>query len=201
MQGAPLHRRKLGDQLGKVPAIVLIGVSGTGKTTVGKRLAPKIGATFLEGDDYHTSANIAKMRAGTPLRDEDRWPWLAKIAAAIAEHGREGRPVVVACSALRRVYRDKLREGAHGPLTFIHLTIAASLIKHRLLARSQHFMPASLLQSQLDTLEPLQPDEAGTTVAETGTALQTVAAIQRWLNLSSHEKGRQRRPFPTTIKL
>ncbi len=201
MQGAPHPSRRLGDQVGKVPAIVLIGVSGTGKTTVGKRLAPKLGATYLEGDDYHTSAAIAKMRAGTPLRDEDRWPWLAKIAAAIAEHAREGRPVVVACSALRRVYRDTLREDARLPLTFIHLTIEARLIEHRLMARSQHFMPASLLKSQLDTLESLQPDEAGTTIAETGTASQTVAAIQRWLKLPPHEKGRQRRPFPTTIKL
>ncbi len=201
MQGLRSHPHGPHEHVGKVPVIVLIGVSGTGKTTVGTRLAPKIGATFLEGDDYHTSANVAKMRAGTPLRDEDRWPWLAKIAAAIAEHGREGRPVVVACSALRRVYRDKLREGARLPLTFVHLTIDAGLIKHRLMARSQHFMPASLLQSQLETLEPLQPDEAGTTIAETGTAQQTVNAIQRWLNLSAHEKRRQNRPFPTTIKI
>ncbi len=201
MQGAPSHPRGPIEHVGNVPAIVLIGVSGTGKTTVGKGLAPKLGATFLEGDDYHTSANVAKMRAGTALRDEDRWPWLAKIAAAIAEHARDGRPVVVACSALRRAYRDRLREGARLPLTFVHLTIDAGLIKHRLMARTQHFMPASLLQSQLETLEPLQADEAGTTVAETGTAQQTVAAIQRWLKLSPHEKGRHRRPFPTTIKL
>lgn len=201
MQGTPLHPHGPLTHLGKVPALVLIGVSGTGKTTVGKRLAPKVGATFLEGDDYHTSANVAKMRAGMPLRDEDRWPWLAKIAAAIADHTRGGRPVVVACSALRRVYRDKLREDARTPLTFVHLTIDSKLIEHRLMARTQHFMPASLLKSQLDTLEPLQPDEAGTTIAETGTAQQTVAAIGRWLQLSDHEKGRQRRPFPTTIKL
>ena len=201
MQGTPSHPHGLSEHVGKVPAIVLIGVSGTGKTTVGKRLAPKVGGTFLEGDDYHTSANIAKMRAGTPLRDEDRWPWLAKIAAAIAAHTREGRPVVVACSALRRVYRDRLRESARTPLTFVHLTIDAKLIERRLMARSQHFMPASLLKSQLETLEPLTADEAGTTIAETGTADQTVAAIGRWLNLSDHEKRRQSRPFPTTIKL
>ena len=202
MQGTPFHHpHGPGEHVGKVPAIVLIGVSGTGKTTVGKRLAPKIGATFLEGDDYHTSANVSKMRAGTPLSDADRWPWLEKIAIAITEHTREGRSVVVACSALRRAYRDRLSEGARTPLTFVHLTIGAKLIEHRLMARTQHFMPASLLKSQLETLEPLAADEAGTTIAETGTADQTVAAIGRWLRLSEHEKRRQRRPFPTTIKL
>src|ERR1700712_4976371 len=96
-------------------AIVLIGVSGTGKTTVGKRLAPTLGATFLEGDSYHSSANVAKMRSGTPLNDTDRWPWLARVSAAITAHVRDGRPVVVACSALKLVYRNKLREAARVP--------------------------------------------------------------------------------------
>ena len=177
-------------------AIVLIGVSGTGKTTVGKRLAPTLGATFLEGDAYHSSFSIAKMRAGIPLTDTDRWPWLVRVSAAITAHGHSGRPVVVACSALKRVYRDKLRHEARLPLTFVHLTVAPQLIAHRLVARSQHFMPPSLLQSQLDTLEPLGPQERGFAIAETGTAQQTVAAIQRWLRLLEYEKGRQRRPFP-----
>ena len=91
--------------------IVLIGVSGSGKSTVAERLAPALGATFLEGDAYHPSANVAKMRSGTPLSDEDRWPWLDTLGHAIAEHAAQGRPVVVACSALRRAYRDRLAQG------------------------------------------------------------------------------------------
>ncbi|WP_158807685.1 gluconokinase [Beijerinckia sp. L45] len=192
MQGGleGLHRH------GTPLAIVLFGVSGTGKTTVGKRLAPSMGATFLEGDSYHSSANVAKMRSGTPLDDADRWPWLAKIAGAIAAHVHGDRPVVAACSALKVVYRDKLREAARVPLTFVHLAIDPQMIAHRLVARSQHFMPPSLLQSQLDALEPLEPHEIGTSIAETGTALQTVEAIRRWLQYPEHEKGRPSRPFP-----
>lgn len=183
-------------------AIVLIGVSGSGKTTVGKRLAPALDATFLEGDDYHPSRNVAKMRSGRPLDDTDRKPWLEKLGHAIGAHGRQGRSVVVSCSALRRSYRDMLAEAARLPLTFVHLTIAPAILESRMKARRQHFMPASLLQSQLATLEPLGDDENGTEIAETGSPQQTVEAIRRWLRLRSqgklhgrHEKGRHRRPF------
>ena len=184
-------------------AIVLIGVSGSGKSTVAKRLAPALDATFLEGDEYHSSANVAKMRAGMPLTDADRWPWLDKLGHAIASHGTQGRNVVVACSALRRNYRERLAAAARRPLTFIHLTIDPGILRARMQARHQHFMPAVLLDSQLKTLEPLQADELGTEIVETGTALQTVVAIERWLRLRSagklrddgHEKGRHRRPF------
>ena len=182
--------------------IVLIGVSGSGKTTVGKRLAPALDATYIEGDDYHPSANIAKMRAGRPLDDNDRMPWLDKLGHVIAEHGAQGRAVVVACSALRRRYRDRLAAAARQPLTFIHLTIAPAILEARMKARTQHFMPAALLQSQLATLEPLEDDEDGTEIAETGTAQQTVESIRRWVRLRAqgklqgrHEKGRHRRPF------
>ena len=182
--------------------VVLIGVSGSGKSTVAKRLAPAIDATFLEGDEYHSSANVAKMRSGTPLTDADRWPWLDVLGHAIAEHGAQGRQVVVACSALRRAYRDRLQHAARRPLTFIHLTIDPAILRARMQARRQHFMPTALLDSQLETLEPLQSDESGTEIAETGTALQTVGAIERWLRMRAagrlhdgHEKGRHRRPF------
>lgn len=182
--------------------IVLIGVSGSGKSTVAKRLAPALDATFLEGDEYHSSANVAKMRSGTPLTDVDRWPWLDMLGHAIAEHGAQGRQVVVACSALRRAYRDRLQHAARRPLTFIHLTINPAILRARMQARHQHFMPTALLDSQLSTLEALQPDESGTEIAETGTALQTVGAIERWLRMRAagrlhdgHEKGRHRRPF------
>jgi gluconokinase len=121
------------------------------------------------------------MRAGTPLRDGDRWPWLGKIGQAIAAHVRQGRGVVVACSALKRAYRRRLAETARMPLAFVHLVIDPRVLGHRMRARRQHFMPVSLLESQLATLEPLEPDEIGATVTETGTIRQTVAAIQRRL--------------------
>ena len=183
-------------------AVVVLGVSGCGKSTVGKRLAPALNATFLEGDDFHPSANIAKMRSGTPLQDVDRWPWLEKIGHSVADHLKQGRSVVVACSALRLAYREALNKAARHPLTFVHLTIDPAILATRMKARHQHFMPVSLLESQLRTLEPLGEDEDGTEVAETGTAQQTVAAIERWLRLRArghlagrHEKGRHRRPF------
>lgn len=184
-------------------AIVLIGVSGSGKSTVAKRLAPALQATFLEGDEYHSSANIAKMRAATPLTDADRWPWLDRLGHAVASHGAQGRNVVVACSALRRAYRDRLAAAARRPLVFMHLTIDPGILRARMQARRQHFMPTTLLDSQLQTLEPLQADELGTEIVETGTALQTVERIERWLRMRAegrlhddgHEKGRHRRPF------
>ena len=163
--------------------IVLIGVSGSGKTTVGKLLAPMIDATYVEGDDYHPPANIAKMRSGQPLDDHDRRPWLDKLGHVVAERCGQGRSVVVACSALRRSYRRALAAAARRPLIFVHLTIPPDMLEARLKVRAQHFMPASLLQSQLDTLEPLCDDEDGTEIAETGTAEQTVEAIRRWLRL------------------
>jgi gluconokinase len=183
-------------------ALVLLGVSGSGKSTVGRLLAPKLGAVFLEGDDYHASANVAKMRAGVPLADADRWPWLQAIGQSIAGHIGSGRPVVVACSALRVAYRSALETAAHHPLVFIHLTIDPRILAARMQARRQHFMPTSLLESQLATLEPLRDDEDGIEIVETGTALQAVAAIEHWLDLRAHgnlsdrhEKGRHRRPF------
>ena len=126
--------------------IVLIGVSGSGKSTVAKRLAPALQATFLEGDDYHSSANIAKMRAGTPLTDADRWPWLDTLGHAVASHAAQGRNVVAACSALRRAYRDRLAAAARRPLVFMHLTIDPGILRARMQARRQHFMPTTLLR-------------------------------------------------------
>ena len=182
--------------------VVVLGVSGCGKTTVGKMLAPPLGATFLEGDDYHTSANVAKMRSGRPLDDTDRWPWLAKIGHAIGEHMAAGRSVVAACSALRRDYRAAVVASSRQPLLFVHLTIDQAVLAARIQARRQHFMPVSLLESQLATLQPLGDDEPGIEIAETGTKRQTVAAIERWLRLraaghldSAHEKGWPDRPF------
>jgi gluconokinase len=140
--------------------IVVMGVSGAGKTTVGTALADALGVEYAEADKFHPPANIAKMSSGTPLTDEDRWPWLDSIADWIAAHEKSGG--VVTSSALKRRYRDVLRGG--GDTWFLHLNGDRDLIADRLKQRTGHFMPASLLDSQLADLEPLEPDESGLTV-------------------------------------
>ncbi len=139
--------------------VVVMGVSGVGKTTIATGLADGLGVQYAEGDEFHPQANIDKMSAGTPLTDEDRWPWLKSLADWTADKHAAGETTVVTCSALKRSYRDVLRGGA--PRTFFaHLAGSEELIRSRIAGR-EHFMPASLLRSQFDTLEPLQPDEAG----------------------------------------
>jgi len=136
-----------------------MGVSGTGKSTVGVALADRLGAAWVDGDDLHPPANVAKMAAGVPLDDADRAPWLDRVGAWLAEHGSAAGGVV-ACSALRRAYRDRLRAAA--PTTFhVHLDGPVEVVAARQAGRPGHFMPASLLASQLALLEPLAPDEAG----------------------------------------
>lgn len=138
--------------------IVVMGVSGSGKTTVGEVLARRLGVPFIDADTMHPPANIAKMSGGTPLDDDDRHPWLDRVGVWLADHGEGG---VVSCSALKRKYRDQLR--AHCPhARFLHLDGSPELIGRRLAARSDHFMPAALLRSQFDILEPLNADERGT---------------------------------------
>jgi gluconokinase len=132
--------------------VVVMGVSGTGKSTVGAALAGALGVPFVEGDDLHPAANVAKMAAGIPLTDADREPWLDLIAAQLV------RPVVVACSALKRAYRDRLREAAPD-LALVYLHGTAQLLAARMEGREGHFMPTALLQSQLDALEEPAPDE------------------------------------------
>lgn len=139
--------------------VVVMGVSGTGKTTVATVLAQELTATFAEGDDFHPSANVQKMSEGIPLTDEDRWPWLRDIAAWTQQQAGGGRSTVVTCSALRRVYRDLLREPVPNTF-FVHLDAPEDVLLERMLHR-KHYMPPSLLRSQLDTLEPLGRDEAG----------------------------------------
>jgi carbohydrate kinase (thermoresistant glucokinase family) len=137
-----------------------MGVSGCGKSEVGQRLAQALGVRFLEGDAYHSPSNVAKMAAGIPLDDADRADWLRTLQAEIAQASASGAGLVLACSALKRRYRDVLRDGAPD-LRFAHLSGPRDLIAERMLARTAHYMPASLLDSQLRDLEPLQPDEAG----------------------------------------
>lgn len=143
--------------------LVVMGVSGTGKSTVAKVLAERLGWPFAEGDDLHPAANVAKMAAGIPLADPDRWPWLDAIAAWTSEQAAQGNSTIVTCSALRRAYRDRLRAAAAGTV-FVHLVGSLDLLAERMGARKDHFMPTSLLPSQLDALEPLEADEPGFTV-------------------------------------
>lgn len=143
------------------PVLVLMGVSGSGKTTVGRLLAGRLGWDFEEGDDLHPAANIAKMAAGHALDDDDRWPWLAKVAQWIVEHADAGRPGVISCSALKRSYRDVLR-GEH--VVFVYLAGTRDQIAQRLAARPGHFMPPALLDSQFDALQPPTADENAITV-------------------------------------
>lgn len=140
--------------------IVIMGVSGCGKSSVGAALSGALGIAYRDGDDLHPSANVAKMRAGEALTDDDRWPWLDRVAHELASLA----PVIVGCSALRRAYRDRIRAGAEGPVCFVHLSGSRALIAKRMAARSGHFMPASLLDSQFATLEPPAPDEDAITV-------------------------------------
>ena len=139
-------------------AILVMGVCGCGKSTVGQQLAREIGAAFIEGDTFHSAANVAKMAAGTPLTDEDREGWLQILAAQLAQASAERRGVVLACSALKRRYRDTLRNGAPA-LHIVHLQGARALLAARMAARTGHYMPPALLDSQLATLEAPQTDE------------------------------------------
>jgi gluconokinase len=140
------------------PLVVVMGVSGSGKTTVGAALAQRLRVPFADADDFHPAANIAKMSAGVPLTDDDRGPWLATIATWLAEHAAGGG--VASCSALRRSYRDILAAAAPH-VFFVHLHGAPDVIAARVAGRPGHFMPAALVESQFATLEPLEPDERG----------------------------------------
>ena len=141
------------------PPMIVMGVSGSGKSTVGRLLAEKLGSVFIDGDDLHPASNKEKMAAGHPLNDVDRTPWLAIIGDELSRSVQAGAPAIIACSALKRSYRDLLR--GHEPSTiFIHLRGTADLIQHRLDERSHEYMPPTLLTSQLTTLEALGSDEA-----------------------------------------
>jgi gluconokinase len=156
-----------------VHQVVVMGVSGVGKSTVAKGISLTLGWTYAEGDAFHSKANVAKMASGRPLTDEDRWPWLASIGEWMSGEISEGHSSVITCSALRRAYRDVLREGRPEVL-FCHLVAGEDLVADRISHRESHFMPGSLLHSQYETLEPLEPDEPGVVVPVDGTAAEVL---------------------------
>ncbi|WP_127904104.1 gluconokinase [Solirhodobacter olei] len=157
--------------------ILVMGVCGVGKSTVARAIADRIGGRFLEADEFHSVANVRAMSRGTPLTDEMRADWLDAIGGAARACREQGEaPVVLACSALKRRYRDKLA-GALSPMFVVHLTGDPALIRNRLIARKNHFMPPELLDSQLHDLEPLAADEGGVTVDIAASAEEIAARV------------------------
>ena len=163
-------------------ALVVMGVSGSGKSTIAEHLAARLGWRYVDGDLFHPPANVAKMSAGYPLTDEDRWPWLRTIAAEIDRLAAAGTRAVVACSALKRAYRDILAHG-RDDVRIVFLDGTKDLIAKRLAARKGHFMPPGLLDSQFKTLEPPQPSEQPITVSIDASVDGIVNDIVRQLEL------------------
>jgi gluconokinase len=161
-----------------LPVIVAMGVSGSGKTTFGTALARRLGVPYADADGFHPAANIAKMRAGHPLDDTDRGPWLDNVGRWLADHVAGGG--VASCSALRRRYRDRLRSAAPDAV-FVHLAGPPEVVAARVAARPEHFMPAALVRSQYDSLEQLGPDELGLTLPLEGPVDQLVDTTVAWL--------------------
>ena len=162
-------------------AVVVMGASGSGKTTIAAALAAELGARYVDADDLHTRAAVEQMRGGVPLTDEDRWPWLETIGARITRETADGGDLVVACSALRRVYRDRLRAGSSAALQFVLLQVPREVLIERVQGRSGHFMPSVLIDSQLATLEPLDADESGFTVDGSRPEVEVLDRIERAL--------------------
>jgi gluconokinase len=160
--------------------VVVTGVSGVGKTTVAVGLAERLGLPYGEADDFHPAANVARMRAGTPLDDADREPWLRALGAWLEERAADGAGGVITCSALKRRYRDTLRAACPG-VRFVHLSGSRELVAERIAGRSGHFMPPSLLDSQFAALEPLAPDEHGIVLDVGRSPEQLVAEAARLL--------------------
>lgn len=163
------------------PTIVVMGVSASGKSSVAAGLSMSLGVDWLDADDLHPPANVAKMASGQALTDDDRWPWLDSVGGELARGAADGG-IIVACSGLRRVYRDRLRSQAPHAV-FVHLTGTPELLENRANARTGHFMPASLLASQLASLEPLAPDETGVEIDITAPVASIVENARRWMEL------------------
>ena len=165
-----------------------MGVSGCGKSTVARGLGDALGLRFADADDFHPPENVESMRAGVPLDDRARRPWLRALAAWMAERADEGCPTVLACSALTRAHRDLLREGAPG-VAFVHLDGPADVVAARLAGRTGHFMPSSLLASQHATLEPLGADEEGVVLDLREDPATLVAQAAAWVSEGVPSEG------------
>jgi gluconokinase len=177
------------DDISAAPcALIVMGVSGSGKSTIADKLAERLSWDFEDGDIFHPASNVAKMSAGQPLTDEDRWPWLQAIADEIDRVCKAGGHTVIACSALKRAYRDILVHG-RDDVRIVYLKGAQKLIADRLALRKGHFMPPGLLASQFKTLEPPEASENPVTVSVDASVESIVDAIVRQLRLSPAEKG------------
>jgi carbohydrate kinase (thermoresistant glucokinase family) len=168
----------------KPVAVMVMGVSGSGKTTIGGMLAGRLGWEYAEADDFHPASNVEKMRSGQPLTDEDRWPWLRRIADWLDEHLAAGIPAVVTCSALKRSYRDLLRRPQ---MAIVYLDVDREVLLRRMAVRHGHFFPAKLLESQLRDLEPPTPDEHVLTVSADHPAAEVVQKIIDELGLDTKD--------------
>lgn len=162
--------------------LIIMGVSGSGKTTIATALSERLGWVYAEADEFHSAENITRMSQGIPLTDEDRAPWLESIARWISDKSAKGESTIVTCSALKRRYRDVLA-GADGDVRFVHLLGDLEIIRSRMTTRIGHFMPESLLPSQVSTLEPLQEDEQGLIVENVGTPVDVTDSIMAGLGL------------------
>lgn len=170
-------------------AVIIMGVSGSGKSTLGPVLARALNCAFLDGDDFHDAAAVLKMSAGHPLGDDDRWPWLDRLGCAIGQALARDESVVAACSALRRGYRDRLRAAIQAPTRFVLLEASPDELQRRLKHRTGHYMPASLLDSQLAALEHPEADEAATLLAAGAPPEQLRDAALAWLAASFRQGG------------
>jgi gluconokinase len=183
----------VGDDTGKIPcALVVMGVSGSGKSTVADKLSERLGWDFEDGDIFHPASNVAKMSAGQPLTDEDRWPWLQTIADEIDRVCKAGQQVVIACSALKRAYRNILVHG-RSDVRIVFLNGTQQLIADRLSQRKGHFMPPGLLASQFKTLEPPERNENPITVSIDASVDAIVDDIIRQLGLHPADSSTPRR--------
>ena len=179
----------MSDDAGQLPcALIVMGVSGSGKSTIGEKLAERLGWSYEDGDKFHPASNVAKMSAGQPLTDEDRWPWLQAIADEIERVCEAGEQAVIACSALKRTYRDILLHGRND-VGLVYLKGTQQLIANRLDQRKGHFMPPGLLASQFKTLEPPDASENPVTVSIDGTVDAIVDDIVRQLGFCPAQGG------------
>ncbi|MGJ8526156.1 Gluconokinase [Halomonadaceae bacterium LMG 33818] len=165
-------------------AIIFMGVSGSGKSTTAEEFAKFIRCPFAEADDFHSKANIAKMSAGIPLQDEDRWPWLRSIQEWISNESAQGHNVVLTCSALKRSYRELLGQ-ANAKVRFVLLDVDRDELVKRMTSREDHYMPVSLLDSQLATLERLAPDEPGITLDANMPTQDIIANVSEFMDIET----------------